>query len=62
MDDRGMPDVVGQGALTTGYITSLLSDCYTPGGFLKKLGIQHCHCTIPGDVVTCKGVVTSTYR
>ena len=52
MDDRGTPDVVGQGALTTGYITSLLSDCYTPGGFLKKLGIQHCHYTIPGDVVT----------
>jgi acyl dehydratase len=60
MEDRGMPDVVGQGALTTGYIASLLSDWYTPGGFLKKLGVQYRHYTIPGDVVTCKGVVTST--
>ncbi len=58
MRERGMPDVAGQGALSAGYVVSMLSDWYTPDGFLKKIAVQYRHYSIPGDVLTTRGVVT----
>lgn len=58
--ERGMPDVVGQGALTSGYIGSMVTNWCTPNGVLKNLKVQYRHFTLPGDVVTTGGVVTGT--
>ena len=59
---RGLPDVFGQGALTAGYISQMVSDSCTPDGFVKKLSVQYRHYTNPGDVLTVKGVVTRKHR
>ncbi len=58
MQSRGMPDVVGQGALSAAYIASMVTNWCTPNGFLKKLSVQYRHYSFPGDVLTTKGVVT----
>lgn len=55
---RGLPDVVGQGALTAGYIGSMVTNLCAPNGFLKKLSVQYRHFTLPGDVLSIGGVVT----
>jgi len=55
---RGMPDLVGQGALTSGYIGNLLTNWCTPDGFLNKLSLQYRGYSFPGDIITAKGVVT----
>ncbi len=60
--DRGLPDVFGQGAQTAGYMGQMLSDWYTPGGFLRKLTAQYRQTTEPGDVLTTRGEVTRKYR
>lgn len=60
--DRGLDDVFAQGALTAGYIGQMLSDWYTPDGFMKKFTVQYRDITSPGDVITSKGVVTRSYR
>ena len=62
MTARGLPDVVGQGALSAGYIAHMLGDFYTPDGWLKKLSVQYRGYSIPGDVLTIKGVVTKKYE
>jgi acyl dehydratase len=62
MRDRGMPDVVGQGALSAAYIVNMLSDWYAPDGFMKSFGVQYRHYSLPGDVLTTRGVVTSKYE
>lgn len=59
---RGLPDVVGQGALSAGYIGSMVTNWCTPKGYLKKLSVQYRHFTLPGDVLTIRGVVTSMYE
>jgi acyl dehydratase len=59
MQGRGMPDVVGQGALTSAYIASMVTNWCSPGGFLNKLSLQYRHYSLPGDVITTSGVVTS---
>jgi acyl dehydratase len=58
MQSRGMPDVVGQGALSAAYIASMLTNWCTPDGFLEKLSVQYRHYSFPGDVLTTRGVVT----
>jgi acyl dehydratase len=62
MRQRGMPDVVGQGAMSAATIVRMLSDWYTPDGFLRKIGVQYRHYTVPGDVLTTRGVVTGVRR
>lgn len=62
MMDRGLPDVVGQGALTMAYIASMLGDWYTPNGLLKKISVQYRRYSIPGDVLTSRAVVTGKRR
>jgi acyl dehydratase len=62
MRSRGMPDVVGQGALSAAYIASMVTNWCTPDGFLKKLSVQYRHYSFPGDVLTAKGVVTSKHQ
>lgn len=59
---RGLPDVVGQGALTAGYIGNMVTNWCAPHGFLKNLNVQYRHFTLPGDVLTIGGVVTSGYE
>jgi acyl dehydratase len=59
MRSRGMPDVIGQGALSAAYIANMVTNWCTPDGFLKKLSVQYRHYSFPGDVLTTKGVVTS---
>ena len=58
MRARGMPDVIGQGALSAAYIVSMLSDWYAPDGFLRKIRVQYRYFSFPGDVLTTRGVVT----
>jgi hypothetical protein len=60
--ERGLADVFAQGALTAGYIGQMLSDWYTPDGFLKKFSVQYRDITAPGDVITSKGVITRSYQ
>jgi len=60
MMGRDLPDVVGQGALSLGYIVAMLSDWYAPNGFLKKVSVQYRRYSVPGDVLTAKAVVTGT--
>jgi acyl dehydratase len=55
-------EVFAQGALTAGYIGQMLSDWYTPDGFMKKFSVQYRQPTIPGDVLTTGGVVTRKYQ
>ncbi len=62
MRSRGMPDVVGQGALSTAYIGTMLTNWCMPAGFLRRLTVQYRHYSFPGDVLTTKGVVTSKRR
>lgn len=62
MQGRGMPDVVGQGALTSAYIASMLTNWCCPGGFVSKLSVQYRHYSFPGDVLTARGVVTGKRR
>lgn len=62
MRERGMPDIIGQGALSTAYIASMLSDWYSPDGFLKKIGVQYRYFSFPGDVLTTRAVVTGKRR
>ncbi len=59
---RGLPNTVAQGLLTTGYIDHMLTDWYTPDGFLRNIKVQYRHYTVPGDVLTIKGVVTKKYK
>ena len=59
---RGLPDTVGQGALSAGYIAQMLSDWYTPEGFLRKLSVQYRHYSVPGDVFAIKGKATGKYE
>ncbi|HJO81772.1 MAG: hypothetical protein QF717_00670 [SAR202 cluster bacterium] len=40
----------------------MLSDWYTPGGFLRKLTAQYRQTTQPGDLLTTNGVVTRKYE
>jgi acyl dehydratase len=62
MRERGMPDVIGQGALSAAYIASMLSDWYTPDGLLKRISVQYRYFSFPGDVVTARGIVTGKHR
>jgi acyl dehydratase len=57
---RGLPDVVAQGALTGAYIASMVTNWATPEGFLSKLSVQYRGYSVPGDVITTRGVVTGT--
>ena len=58
MQGRGMPDIVGQGALSAAYIATMITNWCSPDGFLNKLSVQYRHYTMPGDVITTRGVVT----
>ena len=60
--ERGMPDVVGQGALSAAYIGNMITNWCSPDGYLKKLSVQYRHFTVPGDVVTTRGVVRRKRR
>ena len=56
-EERRMPDIIGQGALSTAYIASMLSDWYSPDGLLRKISVQYRYFSFPGDVLTSRGVV-----
>jgi acyl dehydratase len=58
MLDRGMPDVVGQGALSSGYVANMLTNWCSPNGFLSNLRLQYRHYSFRGDVLTATGEVT----
>ncbi len=62
MRSRGMPDVVGQGALSAAYIGTMVTNWCVPAGFLRRLTVQYRHYSFPGDVLTMKGVVKGKRR
>ncbi len=54
----GLPGVILHGALNSAFLGQLVIDWMGPRGVLKKLGCQYRGMSKPGDVLTCKGVVT----
>ena len=54
---RGLPGVVVQGQLSTAFICQMLSDWYGKAGNLKKLNVSYKGLNLPGDTLTCHGVV-----
>ncbi|RJO62891.1 MAG: dehydratase [Dehalococcoidia bacterium] len=54
---RGLPGVVVHGQLSTAFICQMLSDWYGKTGSLKKLNVSYKGLNLPGDMLTCHGVV-----
>jgi acyl dehydratase len=54
---RGLPGVVVHGQLSTAFICQMLSDWYGKKGGLKKLNVSYKGLNLPGDTLTCHGVV-----
>ncbi len=55
---QGLENVVVNGSLKNQYIGQLLVDFAGPGGWLRRLCVQHRGMDYPGDVLTASGTVT----
>ena len=60
--ERDLPDVVQQGPLNEAYLYRFLTDWLHRPWDLRKTKIRFVANIFPNDVLTCKGVVTRTYR
>lgn len=58
---QGLPSVIVHGALKNAFLGQLITDWIGEGGTLKKLACQYRGMDMPGDVLTCRGRVTSKY-
>jgi acyl dehydratase len=54
---RGLSCVVVHGQLTTAFLCQMLSDWYGKRGNLKKLSVSYKGFNLPGDTLTCRGMV-----
>jgi len=58
---RGLPGIVVHGQLAGCYLGHMVTDWMGPQGVLKKLTISYRGLNLPGDELTCRGVVTRKY-
>ena len=55
--EQGLSSVVGQGALTTGFLGQVLTDWIGPRGLVRRVRGEYRHVNSPGDTLTVKGRV-----
>jgi acyl dehydratase len=55
---RGLPGIVVHGQLAGCYLGQLVTGWMGPLGIIKKLTISYRGLNLPGDELTCRGVVT----
>ena len=60
--NNGLPGVIIHGALKNAFLAQLMTDWIGEQGALRKLGCQYRGMDVPGDTLTCKGVVTKKYQ
>jgi acyl dehydratase len=58
MRSAACPSVFAHGMLSMGFIGQLIND-WAEVGNLREFGVRFRAITWPGDVITCKGTVTS---
>ncbi|MBI4200221.1 MAG: dehydratase [Chloroflexi bacterium] len=59
---QGLPGVILHGALKNAFLGQLVTDWIGAGGRLKRLSCQYRKMDVPGDTLTCRGVVTKKSR
>ena len=59
---NGLPGVIIHGALRNAFLAQLMTDWIGEHGALRKLSCQYRGMDVPGDVLTCKGIVTKKYQ
>ena len=59
---RGLPGIVVHGQLAGCYLGQMVTDWMGPQGVIKKLSISYRGLNLPGDALTCSGVVTKKYE
>jgi len=58
----GLESTVGHGQMTMSFLGSVLSDwAYPVGGWIKKMDCKFIKPVLPGDKITCGGVVTEKH-
>ena len=57
-----LPGVIIHGALKNAFLGQLLTDWVGEFGSVRKLSCQYRGMDVPGDTLTCKGVVTKKYQ
>lgn len=60
--ERGLPDVVQQGPLNQAYLYRFLTDWLHRPWDLRSTRIRFVANVFPDDLLTCRGVVTRTWR
>ncbi len=58
---NNLPGVIIHGALKNAWLGQLVTDWIGEHGTLRKLSCQYRAMDVPGDTLTCKGVVTRKY-
>ena len=58
---NGLPGLILHGALKNAWLGQLMTDWIGEGGTLRKLSVQYRGMDVPGDDVTCKGIVKKRY-
>ena len=56
--NNGLPGVIIHGALKNAFLAQLMTDWIGEHGMLMRLACQYRAMDVPGDTLTCKGVVT----
>lgn len=58
---NNLPGIILHGALKNAWLGQLMTDWIGEGGALKKLSVQYRGMDVPGDNVTCRGIVKKKY-
>ncbi len=58
----GLPGVIIHGALKNAFLGQLITHWIGEYGTLKKLTCQYRAMDVPGDTLTCKGIITRKYQ
>jgi acyl dehydratase len=56
---NGLPGVIVHGALKNAFLGQLLHDWIGDAGQIKKYGCQYRGMDVPGQEITCRGVITN---
>ena len=57
----GLPGVIVQGRLKASFLAQMLRRWIGAGGAIRKMSVQHRGMDLPGNALTCGGIVTSKY-
>jgi acyl dehydratase len=55
--EKGLPGVIVHGQLVLAFLGQMITDWLGKTGELKKLSVSYKGMNLPGDVITCRGVV-----